>query len=248
MKRSMKRAILIVPVAVLVFVMGPPTAAPNLGLEAVNLSCSDGTDLGLELDAAKVLQLSDAVSAINLYPAGDPPLTCDLSQLTPTASPLPVSFATPSAWAAEGPKDFAVGGGRFFNQFVGCDENFAINGHAPDDVTGVDTANGTIQMTFPGTPASCTATGHLVAKVDCLDVTGNTADMTGEITKSTGVFTTFGGVFEVGDEIAFEVKDLDPLLPDEIVGQPTNADCIFTANTAPGTFSIIRGNITVHDA
>jgi hypothetical protein len=192
-----------------------------------------------------VVQLSNAVSAINLYPAGDPPLSCDLSQLTPTTSPLPVSFATPSAWAAEGPKDFAVGGGRFFNQFLGCDENFAINGHARDDVTAPDTANGTINLTVPGTPASCTFTGHLVAKVDCLRVVGNTADMTGEITKSTGLFTTFG-FFDVGDEIAFEVKDLDPL-PDEIVGQPTTVDCNFSADTTPGAFSITRGNITVHD-
>jgi len=230
----------------------------------VNLSCSDGTNLDLALDTAAVTQLSDAVTAINLYPAGDPPLTCSLSQSTVTSSSTLMGIPllrTPSASASgspNGPHDFAVGGGQFFNQFIGCQENFAISAHTPDDAAltpGSDQpgAGGTGNFGFPSSCSNPTWAGSdIVSKVDCVQVSGTTANFTAEITKSTGNFPTFaGGAFAVGKEIAFQVKDLDPASADEIVGQsagmhPAGA-CNFTATATPLVFPVLRGNISVHD-
>jgi hypothetical protein len=213
-------------------VVGLPTASPALGPQNVNLSCNDGTGVALALDLSALTSLTNAVTSTTLYPAGDPALACALA-------PSPNS---PTTSNGNGPNpDFAVGGGQIFNQFVACQENFAVNGHAPDDVAVAGTANGTVNLSFPGT---CATPGHLVTKVDCLDVNGDTADMTSTVTKSTGLFTAF---FAVGDEAAWEVRDLDPLLPDEIVGQPTSGPCVFTATATPAAFSVVRGNITVHD-
>src|SRR6266550_8990602 len=88
MKRFLKCAFLgLVPAALTALVLGVPTAAPDLGLQNVNLSCNDGTNLALALDVTAVTQLADAVSAINLFPAGDPALACGLTQSTTLTSP-----------------------------------------------------------------------------------------------------------------------------------------------------------------
>src|SRR5206468_10677677 len=67
--------LLVVSVTLATLVVGLPTAAPA-DLQDVALTCSDGTNLNLALDAASVMQLTDAVNAMALNPAGDPPLTC----------------------------------------------------------------------------------------------------------------------------------------------------------------------------
>jgi hypothetical protein len=81
---SLRRTTLLVVSATLAaLVVGIPTAAPA-GLQDVTFTCSDGTNLNLALDVASVMQLTDAVNAMALNPAGDPPLTCGVV----TASPL----------------------------------------------------------------------------------------------------------------------------------------------------------------
>ena len=55
-------------------VLGVPPAAAQLTLQTVGLSCSDGTALTVALGLTELTALADAVSAINLFPAGDPPL------------------------------------------------------------------------------------------------------------------------------------------------------------------------------
>jgi hypothetical protein len=235
MKRFLRRTIFcLVPAALVAFVGGVPATALDLGLQNVNLSCSDGTNLGLALDLATVPQLTDAVSAINLNPAGDPALSCSLARSTTNPN---------------GPKDFAVGGGRFFNYFISCEENFAVNSHAPDDVTGPDTAQGTGNLSIPAAPGcSPSFTGDLVTKVDCQIVSGTKADFTSEVTKATGIFPSIG--INVGDEIAWEVRDMDPA-QDEIfankVGSHATSECNFGVAATAATFSIDRGNISVHD-
>src|SRR2546421_11849049 len=119
MKRFLRRSIFdLVPATLAGLLLGVPAGAPNpgLNLQDVNLACNDGTNLALTLDVAAAGDLSDAVSAINLYPAGDPALTCSLTQTTSLTS----SFRTFSSYrtffkssSGGNPNvDYAVGGGR----------------------------------------------------------------------------------------------------------------------------------------
>src|SRR5206468_1779043 len=96
--------LLVVSVTLASLVVGIPTAAPA-DLQNVTLTCSDGTNLNLALDVASVMQLTDAVNAMALNPAGDPPLTCGVV----TASSL--SSGNPTY-------DYVVGGGKAPN--LGC--------------------------------------------------------------------------------------------------------------------------------
>jgi hypothetical protein len=263
------RRLILIPAALLAVAIAS-IAGPGVsvgGPLTVNLSCSDGTNLDLALDTAAVTQLSDAVTAINLYPAGDPPLTCSLTQSAVTSSstvmgiPLMRASSASASGTPNGPHDYAVGGGQFFNQFIGCQENFAISAHTPDDAALTPNsdqpgAGGTGNFGFPGSCSNPTWAGsRIVSKVDCVQVSGTTANFTAEITKSTGNFPTFfGGAFAVGKEIAFQVKDLGPVFADEIiansagVGTHPAGACNFTATATAMTFSIDHGNISVHEA
>src|SRR2546430_9275044 len=117
MKCFLKRAFLgLVPAALTALVLGVPTAAPDLGLQNVNLSCNDATNLNLALDTGSLTALTNAVGAISLHPAGDPALACGLSPTSASGSPN---------------TDYAVGGGRA--PLAACDSgplletNFALN-------------------------------------------------------------------------------------------------------------------------
>jgi hypothetical protein len=202
-----------------------------LGETQVTLSCSDGTEVDLTVDGQTLADLKDAVEAMTLYPAG---LSCSLTEI-----PLLGAFGAGVARAANGPKDFAVGGGQII--LGTCVQNFAINAHAPDDETSADTANGTINLTQPDRPGC--VQGQFVAKTDCLDIAvdGNTAEFTAEVTKSTGFFVAFA---TPPNEVAFEVIDGDPSASDMIGGNNTSSDCNFTGS-AP--FTAINGNILVKD-
>src|SRR2546426_513017 len=112
------RRLILIPAALLAVAIAS-LAAPGVSVGdplTVNLSCSDGTNLDLALDTAAVTQLSDAVAAINLYPAGDPPLTCSLTQSATTSAPTLMGIPllrTSSASATGNPQqDYAVGGGQ----------------------------------------------------------------------------------------------------------------------------------------
>jgi hypothetical protein len=163
-----------------------------------------------------------------LYPAG---LTCSVTQ---TTNP-----------PGNGPQDFAVGGGQFFDQFRNCQESFAVSTHSPDAESLLGTpADGTVNLAIDSR-SKCSATGNLDSKVDCLYVHGNTADMTAVITRVSGA--NFAGFGTAGSEVAYEFKELQPTLMDEYVGQPSTGPCKFTATALPGTFDVNRGKITVHD-
>src|SRR5438132_7017867 len=119
MLRFIRRGLVaLLPAALLVLVFGALPATPQVGVQNVNLSCSDGTNLNLALDPTSLLGLTNAVSAIGLFPAGNPALACGLNQQS-----------DPSG--ANGPKDFAVGGGR--TSLPG--ESFALSAHALSDAT-----------------------------------------------------------------------------------------------------------------
>ncbi len=106
------------------------SAMPPLGLQSVTLSCTDGTLLNLELDATALTALADAVVAINLYPAGDPPLACSLSESSASSGSAVLrrllALLTPNEAAASGnpEHDYAVGGGQVQKGL--CTINFAL--------------------------------------------------------------------------------------------------------------------------
>jgi hypothetical protein len=225
------------------------TGALDLGLQDVNLSCNDGTDLGLTLDADSVLQLSDAVSAINLYPAGDPALDCSLTQSTAVTR----KFASASAAAAangNGPQDFVVGGGQapFLNFSGGCASvNFSVSAHAPETATtppgvGTPTSGGTFNLS---NPSSLCTQGNLVAKIDCLQVgvSPGRAQLSAVVKHSTGIYAVSR---PEGTEI--EVDLFDSGMPG---GTGDRLQTFFTAPCAFDGFvasqTITAGNINVHN-
>ena len=183
MNRSLQRIALgFVPATIAALVLWVPAAAPvgiqkaNLaapvGLQNVNLACSDGTNLALALDFDALTQLTDAVSAINLYPAGDPALTCRLAGSTglSTGASFSAASSPDSVFASNanenGPEDFLVGGGQYM---TGCGiTNFSISAHAPDGMPGA--AKGTWNISVP--TSSLCGQGSFTAKVDCLAVLG----------------------------------------------------------------------------
>jgi hypothetical protein len=250
MKRFLRRAFLgVVPAGLAALVLGVPTAAPDLGSQNVNLACNDGTNLALALDAAAVTQLSDAVTAISLYPAGNPALACSLTQSTTLTNSRARTFSSlrtfssassPTAAGGNGGNpqhDYAVGGGQAPNLGL-CPTvptNFSLSAHVDAGTTtqGVD---GTFNVTAPAT-AGPSCAGTFVSKVDCLQVSGNRADLTAHITKANGALTPF-----VGLEISVAV--LDSAL-DMIDDNAPTSPCVF--NAIPDQ-NVIHGNISVHQA
>src|SRR3989441_2340792 len=133
MKRFRRRTLLmLVPATLMAFVLWVPASTSDLGLQNVTLSCTDGTLLDLELDATALTALADAVAAINLFPAGDPPLACSLSQSSASSGSTVLrrllALLTPNEAAAAGGNpqhDYVVGGGQLV-LFGACHNNFAL--------------------------------------------------------------------------------------------------------------------------
>jgi len=212
--------------------LGIGTVLAQVGLPASNLACSDGTNVNLALDPSSLLALSDAVWAINVFPAGDPALGCSLTEKSDPAG-------------ANGPKDFAVGGGRIF---VGPRSfNFAASAHATSDAPPVipqQGVGGTVNFT------ETASNGHLDTKVDCFvspapsqPTTPGSAQATAVVTKSTGFFAS---IFVVGGEVRWDF--LDSGVPgsapngDAVNGFVTGRPCDFS-EYAP--YPIDHGNIKV---
>jgi hypothetical protein len=224
--------------ALCVFAFGASPAAADTSLPNTNLSCNDGTNLNLALDTASLTDLTNAVSAMALVPAGDPALACGLS--APSAS----------SGDPNGPKDFAVGGGQFMsigsppNLTCGL-ANFALSAHVDADAPvapGQPGVGGTYNVST-GATSPC-GEGHLVAKVDCVQVTGNQAMLTVQEEQAKGPPAFFG---TPGQELALTVTDNTP---DEITvegGFFTSGPCDFSASRF-FLEPITNGNITVHDA
>jgi hypothetical protein len=246
MLRFIKRGVLtLLPAALFLLAFGAAPAAPDVTAQNVSLACNDGTNLALALDAAGLTQLADAVSAINLYPAGDPALTCGLSQ--PAAAP-----ADPSSPG----QDVAVGGGQIlFSDFGAClggpgpaPINFSLSAHVP---TGTPVTPGTAQLgaggTFNASAPESTAIAcgtqqqRFVAKVDCLQVSANsppgTADLTATVTQSQGA-----GTFPVGTELSVSVADSGTNVGDMLGDRSTDSPCSFDSTAS---IPISHGNITV---
>jgi hypothetical protein len=214
---SLRRTTLLVVSATLAaLVVGIPTAAPA-GLQDVTLTCSDGTNLNLALDVASVMQLTDAVNAMALNPAGDPPLTCGVvtaSPLQPLADgsrqlarrphgsnprireglTLTGTFnkmsdnATRKLSSGNPTQDYVVGGGKAPN--LGCYGGYPPVPFGLNAHVRAGDPPGTASGTFNvGSPATnAGCKGHLNSKVDCLVVMGTTAHLTAYLTHATGQF------------------------------------------------------------
>jgi hypothetical protein len=240
---SLRRTTLLVLfVTLAALVVGVPTAAPA-DLQNVTLTCSDGTDLNLALDAASVMQLTDAVNAMTLNPAGDPPLTCGVA-----SAPLLTSSA--SASGGNPTYDYAVGGGKAPN--LGCfggfpPVSFGLSAHVVQGAP-ASTASGTFNVGSPAPNVGCK--GFFNSKVDCLVVIGTAAHLTAHVTQATG---QFAGLDQT--EIDVWVQDNgtpSAIAPDMIDDGNTGGQCLQGKDaqgepTAPDQ-PVTNGNINVHDA
>jgi hypothetical protein len=243
---SLRRTtLLVLSVTLAALAMGVPTAAPA-DLQNATLTCSDGTDLNLALDAASVMQLTDAVNAMTLNPAGDPPLTCGVA-----SAPLLTSSASAASASGGNPNyDYVVGGGKAPN--LGCfggypPVSFGLSAHVVQgDPPG--TASGTFNVGSPAPNVGCK--GHFNSKVDCLVVmTPTSAHLTAQVTQATGQFAGLQGT------------EIDVVVQDNGTPSAITSDMIGDGNTTgqcvPGTDSgggpilpqpVTNGNVTVHDA
>lgn len=235
--------LLVVSLALATLVVGLPPAAPA-DLQNAALTCSDGTDLNLALDAASVMELTDAVNAMTLNPAGDPPLTCGVG-----SAPLLPSSA--SASDGNSNHDYVVGGGKAPNLgcFGGFPTSFGLSAHVRQGDP-PSTATGTFNVGSPAPNVGCK--GHFNSKVDCLVVTGTYAHLTAQVTQATGQFAGL-----LGTEIDVAVQDNgtpSAITPDMIgdgnVDPPVQCMQGLDAGGGP-TFPsqpVTNGNVTVHDA
>jgi hypothetical protein len=244
---SLRRtALLVVSVTLTALVVGLPTAAPA-DLQDVTLTCSDGTNLNLGLAPASVMQLTDAVNAMALDPAGDPPLTCGVANVP--LLPSTASGSSQTGNAGNPTYDYAVGGGKAPNLgcFGGFPTSFGLSAHVRSG-SPPDTASGTFNVGSPAPNVGCK--GHFNSKVDCLMVAGTAAHLTAHVTQATG---QFAGLDET--EIDVWVQDNgtpSALMPDLIDDGNTEGRCLEGKDaqgepTAPDT-PVTNGNISVHSA
>jgi len=245
---SLRRtALLVLSVTLAALVVGTPTAAPA-DLQDATLTCSDGTNLDLALDAASVMQLTDAVNAMALNPAGDPPLSCGV--VNAPLLPSTASASSQTGSAGNPTQDYAVGGGKAPN--LGCfggypPVSFGLSAHVRNDGP-ADTASGTFNVGSPATNFGCK--GHFNSKVDCLVVAGTAAHLTAHVTQATGQFAGLDNT-----EIDVWVQDFgtpSALMPDMIDDGNTKGPCLQGEDaqgdpTAPDQ-PVTNGNINVHDA
>jgi len=223
-----KRGVFVLVATILcIFALGAAPAASDVGLQNVTLSCSDGTNVDLTLSAEELASLTNAVTAMSLYPAGT---TCAVST---QADP-------PTAGSKK--FDSAVGGGDQFVFLRPCSINFGFSATTPDGVPLA--AKGSFNETVPGGCAGLGFTGQLRVSIDCLDVKINHADMHGIVTKATGAFAE-DGFFEGGDAFISTTDNgkLDMLGVDTVRSGPSLA-CGGTTKQP----QILNGDINVHDA
>jgi hypothetical protein len=224
-----KRGVFVLAATILcIFALGAAPAVSDVGLQNVTLSCSDGTNLDLALSPAEVLSLTNAVTAMSLYPAE---LTCGVT--TQQADP-------PTAGSKK--FDSAVGGGDQFVFLRPCSINFGFSAHTPDGIP--LGAKGSFNETVPGGCAGLGFTGQLRVSIVCLDVKINHADMHGIVTKATGAFAE-DGFIEGGDAFISTTDNgkLDTLGVDTVPSGPSLA-CGGTIKEP----QILNGDINVHDA
>jgi hypothetical protein len=275
MRQILRRtSLLLVPFAIAALVVGIPTAAPDTtGLQDVTLTCSDGTNLAMTLDTATVAALTDAVNAMALYPAGDPPLSCGVIQnpvvvgtTATTSTGLSYhalrrkalirahrSSSTRTLASGNPNSDYAVGGGQefAFPTTGPCRMNFGFDGYVPTATTTGTPARGTFNETVPGGCAGFGDTGQLRVNITCVYVNDNQADMNGTVMTATGPFATAGSDFATSGQAYISATDNGPFPGDEVRIKPA-------ADVAPSPGSpcgrvlsetpLVNGSINIHDA
>ena len=245
MNQFLRRTIFcLVPTTLTALVLGVPPAAADLALQSVGLSCSDGTALNPAVSTTELIALADAVSAINLTPAGNPALACSLS-----ADPPPSS--------ANGPKDYAVGGGQVMNFLFGT-TNFALSAHSAAEAPPTPPQQG-VGGTYNVTVPSGFFHGSFTSKVDCVkvgddDAGPGTAQATAVVTQAEGFFASFT---PPGTEVRVDVFDSGmpgpaPANGDMIGAAASMRPCDFSSGGTycSGAFAcslLLHGNIDVHD-
>jgi hypothetical protein len=231
MQRMLRRGVFVLAATTLcVLAVGAASGSSDtgLGLQTVNLACSDGTSTNLSLDLGTLSLLTDSVGAMSLYPAG---LTCSLGQSNPSS--------------ASG-KAFVVGGGRYDR--AECPINFSINGHI--DSNGAHGTQTATESNAPGGIPGCPGEGHVKADVTCVAVSGNRAEVRGDVIEQS---CSLGPEFFPPGDTVFVTDVIDngnpsAVLPDEIVqsvdatGTEQNCD----AGVQSFYFPVDNGNITVH--
>jgi hypothetical protein len=230
MKRLLRHTMCgLVPATAAALLLGIPTASPDVGLQNVNLSCNDSTNLGLALEPTELTALSDAVSAISLYPAGDPALACSLS---------------PAAAGSGNPQhDYAVGAGYRVNPTTGVVSNhFALSAHdGPKGVFGTYNS----MSDAPGK--------NFDGDVTCLFVQGNQAIVGGVVRKGgdvgqqgTGFAVGFRDNGSPGNSL---MPDQTTLTDIDIDVSQTPVDCMAESVLFSLTlFPVTPGNVTIRDA
>jgi hypothetical protein len=233
MRHKMRRtSLLLVPLTLATLVVGIPTAAPDTGLQNVALSCSDGTNIGLTLSPTAVTNLTNATTAMTLFPAG---LSCAVgTQSNPPPGGNPSS-------------DYAVGGGdQFFTQprlEAPCKVNFGFSAHTPSNLPLY--AKGTFTETVPGGCPGLGFTGELRVAINCLDVKLQLADMKGTVTKATGQFANDG--FVPGSPAYISAGDFGGPATD-LLGVSIAPSKPSICGGAPDPPATSNGNINVNDA
>jgi hypothetical protein len=268
----MRRAVLALAIATgLAIGSSVPTAA--IGETQVTLSCDDGTSTTLQVDAATLTGLIQAVQAMIDYPAG---LTCTLVKV-----PL-LSFGT-IALASPGQNPFIVGGGRWqvscasiglgggggaapggtiarvpgsWSSLGGAQiddlvwVNIAVNFHQRDDTP--PTFFGTLNETIPANqscPGGQTSESHFTSKpirpFGCFVNDGGRASVRSYVTEQSGA--PFQNA-ALNTPITFTFMDNgNPSnSTDMLQGPPVVdfSDCPVLIGDA--NFELLNGNISVH--
>jgi hypothetical protein len=203
-----------------------PLPVLALGESQVTLSCNDGTELNLDLDAASLAALRDSIAAMALYPAG---MTC-----TVAATPILGMLGAGVAFAGNQRYDYVVGGGQ--QGTPPCDYNFAIQAHVETGANNTD-ATGHFNVTIPATcPPSAPIfqpNSQLTVEINCLTLTSsNTAVMSGIVQRAEG------SLGAEGPFVSISASDN----PDGLYWRTTgfSFDC-----ATPTPLPIERGNITI---
>jgi len=152
--------------------------------QTIALSCSDGNEVTLTVDAQTLLDLTGALEAMS-----GSGLTCTLTQLPPVAYGLGLT-----AVASSGSKDFAVGGGQYLAASGECGGAFTVNigfsAHVDSSGTTATatTATGSLSETISQPGGICNG-DRFKLSITCLTVLANKAWMDGPVTQATGAFT-----------------------------------------------------------
>jgi hypothetical protein len=262
-------SLFLVPLTLIALLVGTSAAASDTKLQTVTLTCSDGNNFTTKLGTEAVTELTDAVSAMTLFPAGDPPLSCSLvttpllQEMTSSLTALSLRSqagrsasrrkpTSPTRKLASGNPtfDYNVGGGQVFHLPFGlppCFVTFGISAHTPNNVPGG--AKGTINLSVPsGCGGGGTGPNRLQVRVDCLHVIGNHADKSGTVTKVTGQFL-LDGFTEGGPAFISDTDVSKQGAPFDTLGwSPTTNMPLLPCGRAMFEAEISNGNINVHDA